>query len=59
MAKTSENWEKLRDYVSYTLRTLNRVNNPTAEQGGMIDAYSDVLKAMSACERLEKKLDKA
>lgn len=58
MAKISK-WEKLTNYVKTTLQFLHSVPNPTAEQLGMIVAYTRVLAAMAKCERLEKKLDKA
>lgn len=58
MAKTGK-WEFLTDYVKSILQFLHAVSNPTAEQVGMIEAYTRVLAAMTNCERLEKKLDKS
>lgn len=58
MAKIDK-WMKLTNYVKTTLQFLRAVPNPTAEQVGMIAAYTRVQMAMTDCERLEKKLDKA
>lgn len=58
MAKISK-WENMADYVKTALQFIDAVPNPTAEQVGMKEAYTRVLAAMSNCERLEKKLDKA
>lgn len=58
MAKTGK-WENLTDYVKTALQFLHAVPNPTAEQVGMIAAYTRVQAAMTNCERLEKKLDKS
>lgn len=58
MAKIDK-WMKLPNYVKTTLQFLHAVPNPTAEQVGMIAAYTRVQMAMTDCERLEKKLDKA
>lgn len=57
MAKPTK-WENLADYVRTALQFLHAVPNPTAEQVGMIAAYTRVLAAMANCERLEKKVDK-
>lgn len=54
MAKTGK-WENLTDYVKTALQFLHAVPNPTAEQVGMIAAYTRVQAAMTNCERLEKK----
>lgn len=54
MAKPTK-WENLADYVRTALQFLYAVPNPTAEQVGMIAAYTRVLAAMTNCERLEKK----
>lgn len=51
-------WENLTDYVKTALQFLHAVPNPTAEQVGMIAAYTRVLGAMTNCERLERKVDK-
>ena len=53
MAKSGK-WENLTDYVRTALQFLHAVPNPTAEQVGMIAAYTRVLGAMTKCEQLEK-----
>ena len=58
MAKMNK-WDNLADYVETALDFLHAVPNPTAEQIGMIVAYTRVKGAMTNCERLEKKVDKS
>lgn len=58
MAKNTK-WEKLARFVDTEAHFLHAVPNPTAEQVGMITAYTRVVTAMDIFEREEKKLDKA